>query len=189
MEKLACKALILLVLGLGACGDDRQLRLEYQSLGPTAPDLILVATKAVQASSLAWSSDLKGLSGFSAFMASEASFIANIGQCSEGDGDSCLALGIAFGQLFGSQEIGLDQPELALVPDINLERNGSLYVFFFFNAFNPNADIRCFQWRELEVQNAQIKWKGSSTGFENRLSLILPAIPNESCFNFVQSSR
>jgi hypothetical protein len=184
MGRLPCKALICFVFGLFACGETRSLNLEYESLGEPAPDLIMIAKKSPSSDVLSWSTDISGLSGYSEFVASETDFVADLSPCAAGGVDDCNSLGALLGDLFGSGAISLDQPQAALLPDIDLEGDSSLFVFFFYNAFNSEAPPRCFQLRELEVQDEKFRLKATGN-FSNYLLIALAnPVVGDNCYSF-----
>jgi len=183
MGRLPCKALICFVFGLFACGETRSLNLEYESLGEPAPDLIMIAKKSPSSDVLSWSTDISGLSGYSEFIASAADFVANLSPCAAGGAADCNVLGDSLGVLFGSGAISLDQPEAALLPDIDLEGDSSLFVFFFYNAFSVESSPRCFQLRELEVQDEKFRLK-TTGNFSNYLLISLEVPEEDNCYNY-----
>lgn len=183
MGRLPCKALIFIVFAALGCAEDRSLNLEYESLGELAPDLILIAKKRPDSELLSWSTDISGLFGYSEFMAGEDDFKANLSPCAAGGADECNSLGVSLGVLFGNGSISLDQPEAALLPDIDLEGDSSLFVFFFYNAFNAEASPRCFQLKELEVQDEKFRLKAEGI-FSNYLLISLGAPEGDDCFSY-----
>lgn len=184
MGRLPCKALICFVFGLLACGETRSLNLEYESPGEPAPDLILIAKKSLSSNVLSWSTDISGLSGYSEFIASEADFVAGLSPCAAGEVDDCNSLGVLLGDLFGSGAFRLNQPEAALLPDMDLDGDSSLFVFFFYHAFDTETSPRCFQLQELEVQDEKFRLKATGN-FSNYLLIALanPVVGNN-CYIF-----
>lgn len=189
-----CKALLCLVFGLFSCAERSDLELEYIYEGQANLDLILILGLEAGPNRLSWSEAISSLPGYLDF--SEALFAQLLKKCAiymgeaseesfsglEGQIEDCLEMGRALGQdLFGGQELQLNDLRLALNPEIKLGGEDFLFVLFFFNSTQLQAAPRCVQLKLARRENKQFQIGDLPASDQLQIKVASPQL-NLDCF-------